>query len=156
MNFKKTIIKQFTYNGNTKQNDMTYIRPFSLDQFDLLWRDFFNTSSTFTDLLQKVSHPTDIYETEEGIVFDVAAVGLNKEDIEILTEGDTLRITYQKKDTPDTQVIYKGIKKGSFDLGWKLASKFDLSKLTAKLDKGLLTISVPFSEQKQVKKVQIN
>jgi HSP20 family molecular chaperone IbpA len=135
---------------------MTFIRPFSLDQFDLLWRDFFNSSSNFSDILQKVSHPTDIYESETGIVFEIAAVGLEKDDIEILTEGDTLRIRYKRQDSEERPIIYKGIKKGSFDLGWKIASKFDISKLSAKLEKGLLTLNIPYSEQQQPKRIKIS
>lgn len=129
---------------------MTLIRPFELDQFDLLWRDLFNSTSHFADITNKITHPTDIYETEKGIVFEIAAVGLNKEDIEIVTEGDVLRIKYKKEDKQEERaIVYKGIKRSSFDLAWKVASKFDLSKADAKMDKGLLSIEVPFSESKK-------
>jgi len=129
---------------------MTLIRPFELDQFDLLWRDLFNSTSHFADITNKITHPTDIYETENGIVFEIAAVGLNKEDIEIVTEGDVLRIKYKKEDKQEERaIVYKGIKRSSFDLAWKVASKFDLSKADAKMDKGLLSIEVPFSESKK-------
>jgi HSP20 family molecular chaperone IbpA len=129
---------------------MTLIRPFELDQFDLLWRDLFNSTSHFADITNKITHPTDIYETENGIVFEIAAVGLNKEDIEIVTEGDVLRIKYKKEEKQEERtIVYKGIKRSSFDLAWKVASKFDLSKAEAKMDKGLLSIEVPFSESKK-------
>ena len=121
-----------------------------MDQFDLLWRDLFNSTSHFADITNKITHPTDIYETENGIVFEIAAVGLNKEDIEIVTEGDVLRIKYKKEDKQEERaIVYKGIKRSSFDLAWKVASKFDLSKADAKMDKGLLSIEVPFSESKK-------
>ena len=137
---------------------MTYIArsAFDLDQFDLLWKDFFNTNSSFSDITRKVTHPTDIYETDQGITFEVAAVGLAKEDIEILTEGDVLRIKYTRPALDEKSVIYRGIKRGSFDLAWKIANKFELSKLNAKLDKGLLVLQIPFSEAKAPKKIEIN
>jgi len=136
--------------GSTNLKTMTLIRPFELDQFDLLWRDLFNSTSHFADITNKITHPTDIYETENGIVFEIAAVGLNKEDIEIVTEGDVLRIKYKKEDKQEERaIVYKGIKRSSFDLAWKVASKFDLSKADAKMDKGLLSIEVPFSESKK-------
>lgn len=129
---------------------MTLIRPFELDQFDLLWRDLFNSTSHFADITNKITHPTDIYETDKGIVFEIAAVGLNKEDIEIVTEGDVLRIKYKKEDKQEERgIIYRGIKRSSFDLAWKVASKFDLAKADAKMEKGLLSIEVPFSESKK-------
>ena len=120
-----------------------------MDQFDLLWRDLFNSTSHFADITNKITHPTDIYETDKGIVFEIAAVGLSKEDIEIITEGELLRIRYKKQDTDEKNFVYRGIKRSSFDLAWKVASKFDLSKAEAKMEKGLLSIDIPFSESKK-------
>jgi HSP20 family molecular chaperone IbpA len=136
---------------------MTFIRQFELDQFDLMWKDLFNSTPHFSDITQKVTHPTDIYETEQGITLEVAAVGLEKKDIEILTEGQVLRIKYKKLDIDNPKtMIYKGIKKGSFDVAWKIATKFNISELSATLDKGLLIIQIPFAESQLPKKVEIN
>lgn len=135
---------------------MTLIRPFELDPFDLLWKDLFETNAHFSAITQKVTHPVDIFETEQGIVFEVAAVGLNQEDIEILVEGEQLRIRYEKSNKEERPTIYRGIKRSSFDLSWKISSKFDLAKLEASLDKGLLTLSIPIAEGKAIRKIQIN
>lgn len=135
---------------------MTYIKSFDLDPFDLLWKDFFNTTSHFSDIAtRKVTHPTDIYETETGIVIEVAVVGLDKKDIDIQSEGDVLRIKYNRPELDEKTAIYRGIKRGSFDLAWKIANKFDLSKLTATLEKGLLILEIPLSEIKAPKKIEI-
>ena len=134
---------------------MTF-RPFELDPFDLLWRDLFDTQSHFSAITQKVTHPVDIFETKDGIRFEVAAVGLDKEDINIIVDGDQLRITYEKPNTPEEAPIYRGIKRSSFNTTWKISTKFDLSKLEASLDKGLLILSIPVAEGKAVKQIQIN
>ena len=130
------------------------IRPFELDPFDLLWKDLFETNSHFSAISQRVTHPVDIFELDDSIVFEVAAVGLSVEDIEIHTDGDSLRIKYESK-KEDRQIIYKGIKRSSFDLSWKISTKFDVSQLTAELDKGLLTLTIPMAEGKALKKVEI-
>jgi HSP20 family molecular chaperone IbpA len=134
---------------------MTF-RPFELDPFDLLWRDLFDTQSHFSAITQKVTHPVDIYETTDGIRFEVAAVGLDKEDISIIVDGDQLRITYEKPNKPEEAPIYRGIKRSSFNITWKISTKFDLNKLEASLDKGLLILSIPVAEGKAVKQIQIN
>jgi HSP20 family molecular chaperone IbpA len=134
---------------------MTF-RPFELDPFDLLWRDLFDTQSHFSAITQKVTHPVDIFETEDGIRFEVAAVGLDKEDINIIVDGDQLRITYEKPNIPEEAPIYRGIKRSSFNTTWKISTKFDLSKLEASLDKGLLILSIPVAEGKAVKQIQIS
>ena len=135
---------------------MTF-RPFELDPFDLLWRDLFDTQSHFSAITQKISHPVDIFETKDGIRFEVAAVGIHEEDISILVEGDQLRITYERPTNTDQETpIYRGIKRSSFNLTWKISTNFDLGKLEASLDKGLLTIVIPVAEGKAVKQIQIS
>jgi HSP20 family protein len=135
---------------------MGTFRPFELDPFDLLWRDLFENNSRFSAITQKVTHPVDIYETPSGIKFEVAAVGLDSKDIDIQIDNDQLRIKYEKPQTEiEEAVIYKGIKRSSFDLTWKISTKFDLSKLEAQLDKGLLTLDIPTAEGKAVRKIEI-
>ena len=135
---------------------MTF-RPFELDPFDLLWRDLFDTQSHFSAITQKVTHPVDIFETQDGIRFEVAAVGLEQDDIEILVEGDSLRIKYDRVKPFDQETaIYRGIKRSGFDLSWKISTKFDLSQLKASLDKGLLLLTIPVAEGKAVRKIEIS
>jgi HSP20 family molecular chaperone IbpA len=134
---------------------MGILRPFELDPFDLLWKDLFESAPHFSAITQKISHPVDIFETEDGIRFEVAAVGLDKQDIDIIVDGDQLRITYEKPNRPEESPIYRGIKRSSFNLTWKISTKFDLSKLEATLDMGLLILSIPTAEGKAVKQIKI-
>lgn len=131
-----------------------FLRPFELDPFDLLWKDLFETNSHFSAITQKVTHPVDIFENETGITLEIAAVGLNQEDIEILVEGDMLRIRYEGK-KEERPHIYRGIKRSNFDLSWKISSKFDLTKLEASLEKGLLILTIPVAEGKAVRRIEI-
>jgi HSP20 family protein len=135
---------------------MGTLRPLELDPFDLLWRDLFESNSRFSAITQKVTHPVDIYETSSGIKFEVAAVGLDSKDIDIQIDNDQLRIKYEKPQSDsEDNIIYKGIKRSSFDLTWKISTKFDLSKLEAQLDKGLLTLDIPIAEGKAIRKIEI-
>jgi HSP20 family protein len=135
---------------------MGTLRPFELDPFDLLWKDLFETVPHFSAITQKISHPVDIYETPDGISFEVAAVGLDSKDIDISVDGDLLRIKYEKvKPIDQESVIYRGIKRSGFDLSWKISVKFELSKLEAKIEKGLLILDIPYAESKKPKKIEI-
>ena len=131
------------------------IRHFELDPFDLLWKDLFENNSNFSGISQRVTHPVDIFELEDGIIFEIAAVGLDKKDIEILVEGEQLRIKYEKTDDDTRNAIYRGIKRSSFDMSWKISSKFDLTKLEAALEKGLLKLNIPTAEGKAVRRIEL-
>jgi len=134
---------------------MGTFRPFELDPFDLLWRNLLDTQSHFTALTQKITHPVDIFETEEGVLFEVAAVGLCQEEIEILVDGDQLRIKHDAKPFNQENALYRGIKRSGFDLTFKISTKFDLSQLVAFLDRGLLSIDIPIAEGKATRKIEI-
>ena len=126
-----------------------------MDPFDIVWKNFFDGHSNYNTLQQKINYPVDIYETDNGLCFELAVVGLDKEDLEIQVEGDTLRVTHDGKQDQERTYIAKGIARRSFDLAWKVASKFELSKLNAKMDKGLLIIDIPYAESKAPKKISI-
>ena len=126
-----------------------------MDPFDIVWKNFMNSNSNYNTINEKINYPVDIYETENGLCFELAVVGLDKEDLEILVEADTLRVTHDGKQDQERNYIARGIARRSFDLAWKVASKFDLSKLVAKMDKGLLIIDIPYSESKAPKKISI-
>ena len=125
--------------------------------FDILVRNFFQDASQYSPLDQtKLSHPVDIYTNDKGLIFDIACTGIAKEDIEILLQENVLRINYTKaKEEEDVDYIHKGIAKRSFNFGWKIDSKFDLSKSIAKFENGLLTIGVPFAKGSELKTLQI-
>mgnify|MGYP002621375497 CR=1 FL=1 len=127
--------------------------------FDILIRNFFQDASQFTPLAEsKVPHPVDIYTTEKSLVFDIACTGISKDELEIQTQSNTLRVNYDKSKTETTNVdyIHKGIAKRSFNLGWKIDSKFDLSKADAQFKDGLLKIEIPFAKGSELKTLKIS
>ena len=134
---------------------MTYIKEWAIDPFDIVWKNFFDANSNYNTIQHKINYPVDIYETENGLCFELAAVGLDKIDIDIQVDGDTLRVTHDGKQDQERNYIARGIARRSFDLAWKVASKFDLSQLEARLSKGLLTIDIPYAESKAPKKISI-
>ena len=126
--------------------------------FDILVRNFFDTEAPFNPLTSvKLKHPVDVYEDKNGLHLEVACTGLAKEDVDLNIEGDVLRISYDKEanyakgesDThqqyEDREYYYSGIAKRSFNFGYKVANRFQLAKAEAKMENGLLHISIPFS-----------
>ena len=154
--------------GNTNYQTLEYRQPTYNDfwnfdeQFDLLWKSFFDSNSVFKPVKEKVvNHPCDIQETDNGLRIEIAAVGLDKEDIDIIVDSETLRIAHRKteedkqKENDEYRYLHRSIKKASFDIAWKISSKYELTKLEAKLDKGLLTLDIPFAKENKPKKISI-
>lgn len=127
-------------------------------EFDILFRNLFDTDSHFNTLTGvKIPHPVDIYEDANGLVFEIACTGLTKEDIGISIEQDILRVSYNKlkEEQSDRNYQTRGIARRSFDLAYKIASKFNLAKADASMKDGLLIISMPLAEEAKPKKLTI-
>ena len=126
--------------------------------FDILVRNFFQDAGAYRPLAEtKLPHPVDIYERDNGLGIDIACTGISKEDIEILIEGNIIRVNYERpKEELEDVFIHKGIAKRSFNLGWKIDSKFNLSKATAEFKNGLLVISIPFAKGSEPKTLKIS
>ena len=136
---------------------MTQLTPFGTSPFDILFRDFFKSEAEFAPFNQiKVNHPVDIYEANEGLNIDIACVGLTKKDIDLTIEGDILRVEYKKdKGSAPTEYIQRNIAKRAFNFGWRISRRFDLGKLEAKLQNGLLHLYAPVTEECKPKTVTI-
>ena len=131
--------------------------------FDILVRNFFQDASKYSPLAEtKIPHPVDIYTNEKGLFFEVACTGISKSDLEIQTQDNILRINYDKNkdasccEVNDCDYIHKGIAKRSFNLGWKIDSKFELSKANAEFKDGLLKIEIPFAKGSELKTLKIS
>ena len=127
--------------------------------FDILVKNFFNTEEEFQTPTNKIiNHPVDVYEDEDGLYFDIACTGLTKKQIDIKVEEDILRVIYHKPDKDedrDLHIYHSGIAKRNFNLGWKIARRFDLSKIEATLKDGLLKLFIPLTPENKPKSVSI-
>ena len=129
-----------------------------MSPFDILFRNHFKTDSVFNPVKNsKQPHPLNIFFDDEGLHFEVACTGLTKKDVVLDIEGDTLKISYKKPDeeTFHEGTIHNGLSKKSFDLRYKIAPKFDLSKTDASLENGLLEIFIPLAEEAKPKSIKI-
>jgi HSP20 family molecular chaperone IbpA len=127
--------------------------------FDILVRNFLQKTHNYQTLEEsKLPHPVDIYEVENGLGLDIACTGIPKEDIEILIEGNIIKINYNKPtlEGEATDYIHKGIAKRSFNLGWKIDSRFDLQKAKAEFINGLLQVTIPYAKGKESKTLKIS
>lgn len=129
--------------------------------FDILFRNFFDSRSNFNLLDDvKIPHPVNILETKDGLVFEIACTGLSKDQVEINIEHDVLRVSHNKEAADPSEYegrnyLVRGITKKAFNLGYKVASRFNLKEADAKMENGLLIITVPFAPEAQPKTLRI-
>ena len=78
--------------------------------------------------------------------------------INVDVEEDVLRVSYDKKELDkieETHFYHSGIAKRNFNLGWKIARRFDLTKIETSMKDGLLKLFIPITPESKAKSVSI-
>jgi len=127
--------------------------------YDLLFRNLFESGAQFAPATEaKQQYPINIFEDDLGLTFELACTGIPKEAIEVQLEGDMITFSYNKDKTPEPErnYIHRGITKRSFNLAYKLGTKFTPNKASANFNDGLLIVTVPFAKEAAPKVLKIN
>lgn len=100
---------------------------------------------------------TDIYESKEGVVLYVDLPGVSKSALDIDVDQDILSIKGKVDLTTqeNMQATYMDVRANVYERRFTLGDELDGSKIDAKLDKGVLKLSIPRLEQHQPKKITI-
>jgi HSP20 family molecular chaperone IbpA len=132
------------------------------DTLDILWRNFFDADSKFRSIFHekdRINYPiSDIFVEDEIMYFEIALAGVQKSDIAITVEGDMLRVKYANENANNEvrEYITRNIARRSFDIGWRVDTKYDLNNLKATLDNGMLRIAVPVAATRVAKTIKIS
>lgn len=102
--------------------------------------------------------PVDIYETESSIVLKAEIPGVDKKDMEIKIEDDTLTIKGEKKverDTKTENFLRAERAYGAFQRSFTLPKTVERENIKASLKKGVLTLILPKKEEVRPKQISI-
>ena len=88
---------------------------------------------------------TDIYETDEALTVVMEMPGVEKRDLGVALENDVLRvdgrIDFSKYE--GMEPVYTEYNVGHYTRSFTLSSKIDQEKISAQLDDGVLTLTLP-------------
>jgi HSP20 family protein len=87
----------------------------------------------------------DIFETDEALTVIMEMPGVEKNNVSIALENDVLRvdgqINFSKYD--GMEPVYTEYNVGHYARGFTLSGKIDRDKISAQLDDGVLTLTLP-------------
>jgi HSP20 family molecular chaperone IbpA len=87
----------------------------------------------------------DIFETVEALTVILEMPGVQKNNVNIGLENDILRVDGQIdfSNYKEMEPVYTEYNVGHYTRGFTLSNKIDQSKISAKLDSGVLTLTLP-------------
>lgn len=128
------------------------IKPDLDGMFDQLERSFYNSFNRpgLKNLVSKSGYPKlNILENNDSVDIEATVPGLSREEINIDVDDDCITISSESNDSRDRKEKYalREIHKSSFKRSVYFdVSRFKLDKIEAKLENGLLKITVPKSD----------
>jgi HSP20 family protein len=92
---------------------------------------------------------TDVYVTEAGMVIKVELAGMRKEDLQLVIDGNKVKISGQRPDgcrSPKCKFLVMEINYGAFESVVELPDGYDLPRAKAAYQNGFLRIDVPIQK----------
>ncbi len=104
-----------------------------------------------------VSPEVNIFETKDGYTLEAEMPGVNKEGLEIMLEGNELTIVgHRHYDRPAGETLFRESQNIDFRRVCELDPAIDTSKIAARMDQGVLTLTLPKSEKVKPRKIKVD
>src|SRR5579883_735877 len=134
------------------------VSPFS-ETFDRLFRDAFAWPRLLGEngLRGGLSVSSNLYETDDAYIMQVALPGLKREQMEITAHRNilTLRGTTGVAAPEGARGVWTGLGEGEFSQQVTLPGEVDAEKATAEYTDGVLVLTLPKAERARTKTIKI-
>lgn len=130
------------------------VRPSQI--IDTFFDEFFNSGNNLMTSSRSVE--MDMYETDSDVVVEFYVPGFKKEDIKITLEDNILSIEGNFKaeeEKKNRKYHMKEIREESFVRSVSIPCKVEAEKASAKLENGVMVITLPKAEEIKPKSIEI-
>ena len=104
-----------------------------------------------------VSPEVNICETKDGYVLQAEMPGVNKEGLEIMLEGNEITLVGHRHVDPFSgEPLFRESREADYRRVFELDPAIDTSKISARMDQGVLTLTLPKSERVKPRKIQVD
>jgi HSP20 family protein len=100
---------------------------------------------------------TDIYETQDALTVVMEMPGVEKKDITVGLENDELRVEGQIDFSKyeGLEPVYTEYNVGHYARAFTLSNKIDQEKISAQVEDGVLTLTLPKVKEAQPRRITI-
>jgi HSP20 family protein len=104
-----------------------------------------------------VAPEVNIFETKDEYVLEAEMPGVTKDGLEITLEANVLTIVGHRSDAaPAGEPVYRESRPVDYRRVFELDPAIDGEKIIARVDQGVLTLTLPKAERVKPKKISVN
>ena len=112
---------------------------------------------TTTKTVEYVSPEVNIFEDRDGYVLEAEMPGVNKEGLAITLEGNEITIVgHRRLESLGGTPLFRESHQADFRRVFELDPAIDTAKVSARMDQGILTLTLPKSEQVKPRKIKVD
>jgi len=98
----------------------------------------------------------NIYETKDGYVLQAEMPGVNREGLEITLEGTEITLIGRRNQEPvKGEALFRERQSADFRRVFELDPAIDTAKISATVEQGVLTLTLPKSERVKPRKIDV-
>ena len=104
-----------------------------------------------------ITPEVNIFEDKDGYVLEAEMPGVSKEGLEITLEGNEITILgHRQPETLKAEVLYRESRQADYRRVFELDPAIDTAKISAKVEQGVLTLTLPKAEKVKPRKISIS
>lgn len=128
------------------------------NEIERIFEDPFNIMTASRSFFEGWEPMVDVYEDKDKITVKAELPGMQKEDINVSVEGNTLTISGERKHEEEhkEKETYRAERYfGRFQRNITLTQQVDANTIQANYKDGVLTVTLPKSEEARRKQIQV-
>ena len=99
----------------------------------------------------------NIFEEKDGYTLEAEMPGVTKDGLEVLLEGNELTLLGHRQRTVERgQLIFRESRQVDYRRVFELDPAIDTSRIEARINQGVLTLTLPKAEQVKPRKITVN
>jgi HSP20 family protein len=116
-----------------------------------------NETPARTERQEYVLPEVNIFEEKDGYTLEAEMPGVSKEGLEVLLEGNELTIVGHRQRTAGPgELIFRESHTADYRRVFELDPAIDTSRIVARMNQGVLTLTLPKSEEVKPRRIAVN
>lgn len=110
-----------------------------------------------TETAQEFAAPgVNILETKDAYLLEAEMPGVSKESLNIGVEGNILTLAGRRQPVVRANLLYRESGPADFRRVFELDSSIETDKITATLEQGILSLTLPKAEEVKPRRIAVN
>lgn len=115
------------------------------------------STATSDRVEQFISPVVNIFETKDGYLVEAEMPGVTKSGLEITLENNEITITGRRSaSAPGQETLFRESQDADFRRVFELDPAIDTARISAQMDQGVLSLTLPKSERVKPRRINVD